>query len=263
MNQTTSAGGTVKVDRDGPVTILTLSYPERRNAFSLPLRAAFLPAMQGALDDEDCRTIVITGEGAHFCSGGDITSFEGVTPVAGRLRMQRVHQIVRLVMRSEKPVISAVEGHAAGAGLCIAAACDIVVAARDAKLSCTFNKIGLFPDYAGVWSIPLRMGIGKAKLLMMTGRMLDGETAERQGLVDVVAEPGQALAEAIKLGQEIARAAPLSNGLVKAVLARGPQPLEDLLAAEADAQGILYSSEDFQEGRRAFLEKRAPVFRGR
>jgi len=256
-------GGTVKVGRDGAVTILTLSFPERRNAFSLPLRAVLHTELQAALADEACRVLVITGEGANFCSGGDITSFDGVTAVSGRRRMQRVHEIVRLIVRGEKPVVAAVEGHAAGAGLCVAAACDMVVAARDARLSCTFNKIGLFPDFGGAWSIPLRMGIGKAKLMMMSGRVLDGEAGERQGLVDLLAEPGQALVEALKLAQEVAKMAPLSNGLVKAVLARGTGPLEEVLAAEADAQGVLYASEDFQEGRHAFLEKRSPTFKGR
>ncbi|MDB5447928.1 MAG: enoyl-CoA hydratase [Phenylobacterium sp.] len=256
-------GGTVKVARDGAVAILTLSYPERRNAFSLPLRAVLLKELQAALEDEACRVIVLTGEGANFCSGGDITSFDGVTPVSGRARMQRVHAIVRLVVRGEKPVIAAIEGHAAGAGLCLAAACDMVVAARDARLSCTFNKIGLFPDFGGAWSLPLRMGIGKAKMLMMSGRVLDGEAGERQGLVDLLAEPGQALTAALGLAHDVAATAPLSNGLLKAVLARGPSSLEEVLAAEADAQGVLYGSEDFQEGRSAFLEKRSPTFTGR
>ena len=259
----TAAGGTVKVERQAAVAVLTLSYPERRNAFSLPLRAVLLKELQAALDDEACRVIVLTGEGTNFSSGGDITSFEGVTPVNGRARMQRVHAIVRLIVRGEKPVIAAVEGHAAGAGLCIAAACDMVVAARDAKLSCTFNKIGLFPDFGAAWSLPLRMGIGKAKLLMMSGRVLDGEAGERQGLVDLLAEPGQALKDALALAHDVAGMAPLSHGLLKSVLARGPSSLEEVLAAEADAQGVLYGSEDFQEGRRAFLEKRPPTFRGR
>jgi 2-(1,2-epoxy-1,2-dihydrophenyl)acetyl-CoA isomerase len=260
---TSAAGGTVKAERVGAVALLTLSYPERRNALSLPLRAVLLEALQAAMTDDACRAVVITGEGSHFCSGGDISSFDGVTPTSGRLRMQRVHPIVRLIVRGEKPVIAAVEGHAAGAGLCLAAACDMVVASREAKFSCTFNKIGLFPDLGGAWSLPLRMGHGRAKMLMMSGRVLSAETAERQGLVELVTDPGRALEEALALAQDVAKTAPLSNGLVKAVLSRGPASLEEVLAAEADAQGVLYGSEDFQEGRTAFLEKRSPTFHGR
>jgi enoyl-CoA hydratase/carnithine racemase len=254
---------TVKHDRHGAVTVLTLSFPQRRNALSMAMREQLEAALQQAMTDAECRVIVLTGEGDHFCSGGDITSFAGVTPASGRVRMQGAQRIARLLTRGEKPVIAAVEGHAAGAGLCIAADCDIVVAARDAKLSCTFNRIGLFPDLGGVWSIPNRMGLGRARLMMMTGRVMDAQTAQQQGLVEEVCDPGQALAVAISLAEEVASVSPLSNALLKSTLARGPMPFEDLLAAETDAQAVLYGTEDFEEGRTAFLEKRKPVFKGR
>jgi 2-(1,2-epoxy-1,2-dihydrophenyl)acetyl-CoA isomerase len=263
MSTTPASGGTVLRERRGAITVLTLSYPQRRNALSLPLRDALADGLQEAMSDPDCRVVVLTGEGSHFCSGGDISSFEGVTPASGRVRLQRVHRVVRHIVRGEKPVIAAVEGHAAGAGMCIAADCDIVVAASDAKFSCTFNKIGLFPDLGGVWSIPQRMGLGRAKLMMMTGRVIDGTTAQTQGLVEEVCAPGQALATALKIAEEIAQVSPLSNGLVKAALARAPMPLEDLLAVETDSQSALFASEDFHEGRSAFMEKRKPVFKGR
>ena len=253
----------VKVERRGPVTILTLHYPERRNALALAIRPRLLAELEAAMGDADCRVVVLTGAGAHFCSGGDITSFEGITPAKGRARMQYVQRIMRLVIRGEKPVIAAVEGHAAGAGMCLAAACDIVVASTAAKFSCTFNKIGLFPDLAGVWSIPNRLGMGRAKLWMMTGRLMDAATAQAQGMAEELCEPGKALETAVALAQEVAQVSPLSNGMVKSVLARGPMSLEDLMSAETDAQGVLFGTEDFQEGRKAFLEKRKPVFQGR
>jgi len=257
------SGGTVKSRREGAAAVLTLSYPERRNAFSLSLRAVLLTALEEAMADDACRVVVITGEGGHFCSGGDISSFDGITSVSGRARMKRAHPIVRLIIQGEKPVIAAVEGHAAGAGLCLAAACDIVVAARNAKFSCTFNKIGLFPDLGGSWTLPQRMGLGRARMLMLTGGVLDAESAERQGLVEFVTAPGEALTAALALAETLANTAPLSNAFVKAALARAPVSLEAALAAEADAQGLLYGSEDVQEGRRAFLEKRPPKFVGR
>lgn len=253
----------VKVERRGAVTILTLSYPARRNALALALRARLLTELEAAQEDPECRVLVLTGAGAHFCSGGDISSFDGVTPVNGRKRMQYVQRIMRLLIRGEKPVVAAVEGHAAGAGMCIAAACDIVVASTDAKFSCTFNRIGLFPDLAGVWSIPNRMGLGRAKLWMMTGRVMDAATAQSQGMAEELCAPGQALETAVALAQEVAQVSPLSNGLLKSVLGRGPMSLEDLMSAETDAQAVLFSTEDFQEGHKAFLEKRKPVFKGR
>lgn len=255
-------GGNVNIERHGVVWVLELDYPERRNALSLPLRTRLESALQEALASEDCRVIVLTGSGDHFCSGGDISSFDGVTPAKGRTRMQNVHRLVRLITKGEKPVIAAVEGHAAGAGMCVAADCDIVVASETAKFSCTFNRIGLLPDLGGMWSIPQRMGLGRAKLMMLTGRVLEAHAAQAQGLAEEVCPAGKARETAIALGQEIAQFAPLTNGLVKATLARGPMPFEDLLAVETDAQGVLYGTEDFQEGRRAFLEKRKPVFKG-
>jgi 2-(1,2-epoxy-1,2-dihydrophenyl)acetyl-CoA isomerase len=242
--------------------VLTLDRPARRNALTPPFRDNLAAAIESALADVECRVIVLTGAGGHFCSGGDIGSFTNMAAVSGRTRMQRAHRMVRAIVSGEKPVIAAVEGHAAGAGLCLAADCDIVVASREAKFSCTFNRVGLFPDIGGLWSIPQRIGLGRTKMLMMSGRVLCADEAERQGLVELLCDPGQALMTALSLAQEVARNAPLTHGLVKSTLARGPMPLEALLAPEADNQGVLYGSEDFVEGRNAFLEKRAPSFRG-
>ena len=166
-------------------------------------------------------------------------------------------------MSSEKPIIAAVEGHAAGAGMCVAADCDIVVASTEAKFTCSFNKIGLLPDLGGLWSIPARMGLGRAKMMMLTGRTLDAVSAQAQGLVEELCEPGQALQTAVKLAQEIAEFAPLTHGLTKAALARGAMSVDGLLALEVDLQGLMFGTEDFQEGRTAFLEKRKPAFKGR
>jgi len=260
--KTEQAGGNVIVETQGAVTILKLNYPEKRNALSMGLRELLGDALRGALDDANCRVIVLTGEGNHFCSGGDISSFGGVNSVNGRARMHKTHQMVRLIMNSEKPIIAAVEGHAAGAGMCVAANCDIVVASTQAKFTCSFNKIGLLPDLGGLWSIPQRMGLGRAKLLMMTGRVLDAQAAQQQGLVEELCEPGKALETAIKLAEEIAQTAPLTNGLTKSALARGPMSVDDLLSLETELQALLFGSEDFQEGRKAFMEKRKPVFKG-
>jgi len=260
---TNAAGPTIITDKAGPVTILTLSYPAKRNALSMPLREKLRDALRLALDDEGCRVIVLTGEGGHFSSGGDISGFDGVTALNGRQRMQKTHETVRLIMNSEKPVIAAVEGHAAGAGMCVAADCDIVVASTDAKFTCSFNKIGLLPDLGGLWSIPARMGLGRAKMMMLTGRTLDATSAQAQGLVEELCAPGQARETAIKLAQEIAQFAPLTHGMTKAALSRGPMSVDDLLTLEVDLQGLMFGSEDFQEGRNAFLEKRKPVFKGK
>lgn len=254
--------GQVNIHAHGHVRVIELDYPERRNALSVPLRDQLREVVEQAMQDPDCRVLVLTGSGEHFCSGGDISGFDGVTPVNGRARLQRVHQLIRLIVKGEKPVIAAVEGHAAGAGMCLAADCDIVVASESARFSCSFNKIGLMPDLAGLWSIPQRIGLGRAKLLMLTGRVIDAQQAQDFGLVEEVCKKGQALETAMKLAHEIALVSPLSNGMTKAVLARGPISIDDLLALECDVQSMLFGTEDFQEGRTAFMQKRKPQFTG-
>jgi enoyl-CoA hydratase/carnithine racemase len=253
----------VLLEQRGAVTILTLSYPQKRNALSMALREQLADALRTALKDETCRVIVLTGQGGHFCSGGDISEFEDLNSVNGRQRIQHAHEMVRLIMNSEKPIIASVEGHAAGAGMCVAADCDIVVASTDAKFTCSFNKIGLVPDLGGLWSIPARMGLGRAKMMMLTGRTLDATSAKDQGLVEVLCEPGQALATAVELAREIAEFAPLAHGITKAALARGAMGVDELLALEADLQGLMFGTDDFKEGRAAFLQKRKPVFKGK
>lgn len=195
-----SAAETVRLERDGPVHVLTLDHPARRNALSLPLRAALIAALEGALADPGCRAIVLTGAGDHFCAGGDISGMGGIDAVSGRARVTALGRLARLLIFGEKPVIAAVEGHAAGAGLSLAAACDIVAASRTARFTCSFNRLGLVPDLGAAWTLPLRMGMGRAKLLMLGGRTLDAEAAERAGLAEIVVEAGQARAEAVRLG---------------------------------------------------------------
>lgn len=254
--------GRIISEPNGAIRAVTLDRPARRNALTPALREALADAIEAALADADCRVIVITGANGHFCSGGDISSFTDMTAVSGRTRMQRAHRMARAILSSEKPVIAAIEGHAAGAGLCLAAGCDIVVASRAAKFSCTFNRVSLLPDLGGLWSIPQRIGLGRTKMLVMSGRTLTADEAERQGLVELVCDPGEALTAALALAREVAHNAPLTHGFIKSTLSRGPMPLEALLAVEADTQGILYDSEDLIEGRNAFLQKRPPNFRG-
>jgi len=259
---TEAAPTTHAVFADG-VLELTLSYPRRRNALALELRAALATHLERGMVDPECRAIILTGGGEHFSAGGDISGMAGVVGIQGRQRMLAGHHLVRLLVEGETPVIAAVEGHAAGAGLSLAAACDIVVAARDAVFTCSFNRIGLVPDLGIAWTLSRRMGFGQAKLLMLLGRPVTASEAERLGIVDRLVEPGGTLQEARSVAREIATKAPLSNAMAKTLLNRASGTLGELLAAEADAQGLLFQTEDFAEGRTAFMEKRQPRFAGR
>jgi 2-(1,2-epoxy-1,2-dihydrophenyl)acetyl-CoA isomerase len=252
----------VIVESVGPVRVIRLNYPARRNALSLELRAVLISAVETAMEDSEARALVLTGNGGAFCAGGDISSMQNVAGVSGRDRLARLHRLARLLVAGPKPVVAAVEGYAYGAGMSLALLCDQVVAARDAKFCCSFNKVGLMPDMAALWTVPQRVNAGWAKRLMMLAEEVDGETAHRIGLADHLAESGQALAEAMIVAERFAAAAPLPIAYTKAALARGPQPLEALLAQEADSQALLFNSKDFAEGRDAFLAKRKPAFSG-
>lgn len=254
---------TVELDRAGPVATLTLHNPARRNALSLPLREALLERLETTMSDPEVRAIVITGAQGVFCSGGDIAGMEGLTPLGGRARLQRLHRLVRLLLTGETPVVAAVEGYAIGAGLSLAAACDLVVAAEDAVWSCAFNRIGLMPDMGAAATLPARMGTGRARRIMLTSERFTTAQAEAWGLVEEVVAPGAALARARSLAAEIADRAPGAMALTKAWIARMPLPLDAALAAEADAQALLFATEDFAEGRTAFLQKRTARFEGR
>lgn len=254
--------GTVLSARDGAVVTLTLSYPARRNAFSMAMRAVFAERLAEADADPGVRAIVVTGAGEHFCSGADVTSFGGITPPAGRARMQWLHRIIRMMVAGKKPTIAAVEGAAIGAGLGLAAACDVIVAGEGARFAMPTARFNLLPDYGGLWTLANRIGIGRTKLLVMSGRAMPAAEAERIGLVEQLVPTGTALAEAHALAREIAGRAPLAHELLKAALARGPAPLEAMLAIEADGQGVLYGADDYVEGHTSLTEKREPNFKG-
>ncbi len=253
---------TVLSSMEGAVLTLTMSYERRRNALAPALKAALIAGLEQGNADPACRAIVLTGAGGHFCAGGDISGMNDAGGMTGRARMAVIQQLIRLLVGGDTPVIAAVEGHAAGAGLSLAAACDVVVASSQAIFTCSFNRIGLVPDLGAAWTLPRRMGLGRAKLLMLRGKPLNADEAERQGIVDVLAPPGEALATAQALAGDIAERSPLSNTMAKALLGRATDSLDDFLKAEADAQGLLYGTADFAEGRAAFAAKRPPRFSG-
>ena len=248
-------------ERDS-VRILTLNAPERRNALSGPLREALHDHLAAAMSDGAVRAILITGAGGTFCAGGDIAAMEPGAAMEGRARVERLQRITRLLVAGPKPVIAAVEGHAAGAGLGLAAACDVVVAARTATFTSAFGRIGLMPDMGSLWTLPWRIGLGATRRLVFCGDSLDGMEAVQVGLADYVCEAGTAMDVALARAIAMAKGPTAAFAMAKAMLARHPMALEAFLKSEADGQGLLFATQDFAEGRAAFLSKRPPVFRG-
>ena len=163
----------------------------------------------------------------------------------------------------EKPIIGAINGVAAGAGVSIALACDLVVASEEARFAVSFSKIGLVPDLGLFYTLPLRIGVPKAKELMFLGDIIDAHEAERLGLVNRVVAADKLEEEVKTLALRLVNGPGQSYAMIKSALNHWPADLDSLLEMEAAMQAVAFSSQDFEEGRKAFLGKRKPVFRGK
>ena len=246
--------------RDGAVAILTLDYPARRNALAMPMRQAVIDAMERIEADAGTRAIVITGSGGTFSAGGDLSTMDARDIAAGRERFRVTHRMVRLLIRSSKPIIAAVEGFAVGAGLSVALCCDTVVAGASAKFAAGFGRMGLIADLGLPHTLPLRVGQGRARQILLYGERMEAGEALRIGLVDHVVADGTALAAALERARLFEQQAPLATALIKQHLAVG---LEVALEWERDTQSALFLTADHAEGKAAFFEKRVPVFVGK
>ena len=249
----------IVAEREGGVLVLTLDQPARRNALAMPLRVQMIEALRAAQGDKATRAIVVTGAGGHFCSGGDISGMDVNSAMEGRERMRLSHELIRLMVLGNVPVVAAIEGYCVGAGLSLACASDTVVVAEDARLGAGFGKIGLMADLGLPHTLPLRVGQGKARQILLYHNQMTATEAERIGLVDHVVPKGQALATAMEKARFLAEQAPAPMALTKQMLGEG---LDRALEQERHFQSTLFLTKDFAEGRAAFLGKRAPAFKG-
>lgn len=253
----------VHLDRRESVGIVTIDVPKTRNALSREVLTELAARLESLFEAEDCRAIVLTGAGEHFCSGGDVSGMSAERPLpVGRARSRSGQRIVRLIVGGTKPVITAVEGYAAGAGLSLAAAADYNVASTTAKFISSFGKVGMIPDLGLLWTLPQRIGLAEAKRMFATSRTVEAIEAERLGLIDRLVPPGQALETAIAIAAEYNSGAPLPVSVVKSIYASGCATLEDALRSEVDNQAGLQMTRDHREAVEAFLNKRPPTFRG-
>jgi len=248
--------------RDGAVLTITFNRPDVYNAFNRPLHAALHEALTEAADTA-VRCVVVTGAGKGFCAGQDLKEFQALEGSISDALEQSYHPNVRLVRSLEKPVIAAVNGAAAGAGLSFACACDLRIAADNASFVPGFIGIGLIPDAGGSWFIQRHLGFARAFEWMCSNRRLTAAEALEWGLVSEVV-PAESFAERVT---EIARtwaALPTRGvGMTKRLFEHAhAADLEAQLALEARLQGEATATADFTEGVRAFLEKRPPSFTG-
>ena len=251
----------VQVRQDGAIAIVTLNYPEKRNAFSLKMRETLYAQLHRLMhDDPTCRAIVLTGAGNTFCAGGDISEMQTRKVLEYRQRNQLPLDIFRLMVEGPKAIVAAVEGFAFGAGLSLAAACDYVVTSSSARYASAFVKMGLLPDTGLYWSLSQRVGGGLARELMLSAREFNGAEAGQSGFANEVVEPGEALSAALEVAQRYAELPSVATAHLKAALASGIRTLDDAIETEVNLQPILRRSREHQEAVSAFMEKRKPVF---
>ena len=257
------------VDRDGAVATLRLNYPEKLNALSETLLRELLQELSSLNEDPTCRAIVITGEGRGFCVGADLAALQaiystGEKPKLSTFLEQGYNRLIPTLTGAPKPVIAAINGVAAGAGMSLALACDLRLASDAATFTTAFVRIGLVPDSGMFFTLPRAVGMAKALELAITSDRIDAATALGNGLVSRVVPAGDLIDEAHALATRLAELPTTAIGLIKQLLQDSPRlSLEQTLEREAELQDRAAATDDHLAGVRALLDKRVPTFTGR
>lgn len=258
----------VLVSIDSGVLTATLNRPDRLNAFNPEMHRLLRAAMERAADESVVRAVLLTGAGRGFCAGQDLSERDvsaGAAPIDLSVSLgSNYNPLVRRMRALPKPIVCAVNGVAAGAGANIALACDIVFAARSASFVQAFAKLGLVPDSGGTYFLPRLVGIARAMGLALLGERLSAEEAELWGLIWKAVDDDDLLSEATDLARALAAGPTKGYGLLKkALYASAGNLLDAQLDLERDLQREAGFTEDYREGVSAFLQKRAPRFKGR
>ena len=256
---------TVLVEREGGIVTLTLHRPQKLNALSVQLVGELLAALLDLAKEPGVRAAILTGAGDKaFAAGADIQAMSEMRVADAKAFADLGHQVGALMESLHFPVIAAVNGFALGGGCEIALACDFIYASDRAKFGQPEVNLGVIPGFGGTQRLARRVGIARARELVMTGDIVDAETALRIGLVNAVVPHDGLLAKVREVASKIASKGPLAIAQAKRVLARGldvPLPVANELEAQAFAS--LFGSGDQREGMKAFLEKRKATFEGR
>jgi 2-(1,2-epoxy-1,2-dihydrophenyl)acetyl-CoA isomerase len=256
---------TIRVDREGPLTIITLNRPERLNAMA-PAMADELG--QAFYDLADARAVLITGEGKGFCSGADLSARGEASALGGKggsheALSNHYNPAVSQLIRANVPVICAVNGPAAGVGCSLALAADFTIAAKSAYFLQAFVNIGLVPDGGSTWLLARAIGRARAARMMMLGEKISGQQAEEWGLIYKCVDDADLMAEARALAMKLANGPTVAYAQMKRNIATAmDNNLQLVLLAEAEAQRVAGASNDAMEGGMAFLQKRKPEFKG-
>lgn len=245
------------------IATLTLNRPDKRNAMSDDMRTEFIHALECITADKAIRALVLTGAGKGFCAGGDISGMErrmnapaGDIGFNGWHRQQRVHHTQALLHTMPKPVIAAVNGAASGLGADTALACDFIIASEWASFTWSYIHRGIIPDGGGMYFLPRRVGLPKAKDLIFTGRKVDADEAVALGIVDRKTSADRLLADAQAWAAELSKGSATALALGKTILNQSfEMSAQQVFAQGSQAQGICYTSTEHRESVMAFLAK--------
>ena len=257
----------VLIEKDGGVVTLTLNRPDVRNAMNVELTEAFVQAVRGLRDDAEVRAVIVTGAGTAFCAGGDLSWIKpgpDADVPAMRRKMREFYPKFLAVRDLAVPTIAAINGHAVGAGQCLALACDVRYASTEARLSAPFTRLGMHPGMAATYLLTRLIGTARAADLLFTSRAVDAGEAERMGLINRAVAGDELLATARQTAVQIAANAPIPMEMTKrAIYLAERADMETMLEYEGMAQPITLATSDLLEGLASVKEKRAPRFEGR
>jgi enoyl-CoA hydratase/carnithine racemase len=249
--------------REG-IAVLALNRADKRNAINDDMRADLIRALDWADRSPDVAALVITGRGKGFCAGGDIAAMrERLSAPAGRVgingwqRQRRTHHLLTMLHDLPKPTIAAVNGAAAGLGADLALCCDFVIGARDATFVMSYVLRGLIPDGGGMYFLPRRIGLARAKELIFSGRMIDTQEALRINMIESVSDPDRLIDDAVAMAQSMTVGSADALALAKSIMNESfESTAEEIFALGSQAQGICYTTDSHREAVSAFLDKR-------
>lgn len=254
----------IQTERHGGVAVIALNRPDVHNAMDDALRAEFVDVLDWAERDSDVRAIVLTGRGRSFCAGGDIAAMQerleaptGKVAINGWRRQRRTHGAITMLHGMSKPTVAAVNGAAAGLGCDLALCCDFIVASETAKFAMSYVLRGLIPDGGGLYFLPRRVGLARAKELIFSGRRVDAKEAVDMGMADQIAAADSLLDEAISVAQRMTAGSSVAVALSKSILDQSFElPMDQLFALGRQAQAICYTTDEHRDAVNEFLIKR-------
>lgn len=254
----------IEVERHDGVALIALNRPDVHNAMDDAMRGEFVEVIDWAAQDDTVAAVVLTGRGRSFCAGGDIAAMQerlkapaGRVAINGWRRQRRTHAAITQLHGLTKPTVAAVNGTAAGLGCDLALCCDFIVASEQAKFAMSYVLRGLIPDGGGLYFLPRRVGLARAKELIFSGRRVDAAEALQMGMIDQLATPEKLIEDAIEVAGRMTAGSPVAVALAKAILDQSFElPMDQLFALGRQAQAICYTSDEHRDAVNEFLNRR-------